>query len=73
MELSRQSDSSEWNSQGEVIEQGERVRVLEVRAYRVVVRRLTDGESGSEDRPEDDPLQKSLDELGIEPLDDLLA
>ena len=60
-------------SQGEVIEQGERVRVLEVRAYRVVVRRLTDGESGPKDRPEDDPLQKSLDELGIEPLDDLLA
>ena len=59
-------------SQGMPIEKGQQVKVVEARAYRVVVRPVEEGEQ-FEQREPDDPLARSLDELGLEPLDDPLA
>jgi len=59
-------------SQGMPIEQGQRVKVVEVKANRVVVRPVDDDEPVvSSD--EGDMLSRSLDSLGIEPLDDPLG
>ncbi len=58
-------------SRGEVIEQGEPIKVVEVRAYRVMVRRVRPDDQPA--LPPSDPLNRSLEELGIEPLEDPLA
>ncbi len=59
-------------SQGQVIEPGQYVTVVEVRANRVVVR-PTDQDVAAHDRQSDDLLSRPIEELGIESLDDPLA
>jgi hypothetical protein len=59
-------------SQGQVVEPGQYVVVVEVRANRVVVR-PADKDVGSHDRRPDDLLSRPIEELGIESLDDPLA
>ncbi len=59
-------------SQGQVIESGEYVTVVEVRANRVVVRPTDKNVAAHEQRP-DDLLSRPIEELGIESLDDPLA
>ncbi len=60
-------------SEGSPIEPGQKIEVIEVRAYRVVVRPVEGQTSESPPQAEPDVLDKSLEELGIEPLDDPLA
>lgn len=59
-------------SQGQAIEPGTYVTVVEVRANRVVVRPAAKGQRPSQQKPED-ILSRPIDELGIESLDDPLA
>lgn len=60
-------------SQGMPIEKGEKIKVVEVRAYRVVVRPLEEGEEESHAAKAEDLLSRPLEDLGLEPLDDPLA
>lgn len=62
-------------SQGMPIDKGQRVVVVEARAYRVVVRPAEEGEDGEQVASTDpnDVLSRPLDELGLEPLDDPLS
>ena len=55
-------------SEGVPIESGQRVRVIEVRGMRVVVRPADD-----EPPTTDDVLSQPIDSLGLEPFDDPLA
>lgn len=59
-------------SQGMPIEPGQAVKVIEVRAYRVVVRPVDDDERPPLDHT-DDVLSQPIDKLGLDPLDDPLA
>lgn len=59
-------------TKGQAIDPGQKVQVLEVRGNRVVVRLAPEGSSQDAQRP-DDLLNKSIEELGIESLDDPLA
>jgi membrane-bound ClpP family serine protease len=59
-------------SQGQVIEPGQYVVVVEVRGNRVVVRPAEKDEQSRHARP-DDLLSRPIEELGIESLDDPLA
>jgi membrane-bound ClpP family serine protease len=59
-------------SQGQVIEPGQYVVVVEVRANRVVVRPAEKDQRPRNQRPED-LLSRPIEELGIESLDDPLA
>ena len=59
-------------SQGQVIEPGQYVKVVEVRANRVVVR-PTDRETAAHDVRPEDLLSRPIEELGIDPLDDPLT
>jgi hypothetical protein len=59
-------------SQGMPIDKGQRVVVVEARAYRVVVRPVEEGEQVASTDP-NDVLSRPLDELGLEPLDDPLS
>ena len=56
-------------SEGTPIEAGQRVRVIEVRGNRVVVR-LAEGEQGP---PSDDVLSQPIETLGLDSLEDPLA
>jgi membrane-bound ClpP family serine protease len=57
-------------SQGEAIDAGQTIVVIEVRGTRVVVRPLADGEQPPQT---DDPLSRSIDSLGIDMSDDPLG
>jgi membrane-bound serine protease (ClpP class) len=59
-------------SKGQAIEPGQNVQVIEVRANRVVVRLAPEGLRPGTTKP-DDLLNRSLEELGIESLEDPLA
>ncbi len=59
-------------SEGMAIEAGQRVRVVDVRGNRVVVRPL-DAEEEARTRSEGDILSQSIETLGIDPFDDPLA
>lgn len=59
-------------SRGVAIEPGQRIVVCEVKGNRVVVRPAAEGETPQRRDP-NDVLSKSIDELGIESLDDPLA
>ena len=59
-------------SQGQAIEPGHYVVVIEVRANRVIVRPANEGERPSVQKPED-LLSRPIEELGIESLEDPLA
>jgi membrane-bound ClpP family serine protease len=59
-------------TQGQAIDPGQYVVVLEVRANRVVVRPAKEGERPSHAKPSD-LLSRPIEELGIESLDDPLA
>lgn len=56
-------------TQGQPVDQGQAVKVVEVRANRVVVRPLEEGESLAERNP-DDVLSQSLDSLGLDSLEE---
>ncbi len=58
-------------SEGQPIELGQSVRVIEVRGTRVIVRPVEESEETP--RSADDPLSRPLDELGIDPFDDPLT
>jgi membrane-bound serine protease (ClpP class) len=58
-------------SEGVAIEAGELVRVVEVRANRVVVR--PDSGEPAPRRTQDDDLSRPIDSLGLDPFDDPLA
>ncbi len=62
-------------SNGLPIETGQRVKVVAIRTQRVVVRPLTEKEARDTvlASPAEEMLQRPLDDLGIEPLDDPLA
>ena len=60
-------------SQGQAIEPGQHVVVIEVRANRVVVRPAKENERPGAKVATDDVLNRSIEELGIEPLDDPLT
>lgn len=67
--------SYEAVSQGGVIESGCAVKVVDVQTHRLVVR-ITHDSPEPDSRPQrsaDDPLGKSLEELGIDPYDNPLA
>lgn len=58
-------------SEGLALEPGRRVRVVEVRGGRVLVRPVTDE---PDTRPaSDDPLSESIESIGLDPFDDPLA
>ncbi len=59
-------------SQGMSIDQGQKVKIIEARTYRVVVRPVEEGDEQRSEQP-DDLLSRPLEELGLEPLDDPLA
>jgi membrane-bound serine protease (ClpP class) len=59
-------------AKGQAIEPGQNVQVLEVRANRVVVRLAPEGMRPGTRQP-DDLLNKSIEELGIDSIDDPLA
>jgi membrane-bound ClpP family serine protease len=59
-------------TKGQAIEPGQNVQVVEVRANRVVVRLAPEGIRPGTTKP-DDLLNKSIEELGIESIDDPLA
>lgn len=59
-------------SKGQAIEPGQNVQVIEVRANRVVVRLAPEGLRPGTSKS-DDLLNRSLEELGIEPFEDPLA
>jgi membrane-bound ClpP family serine protease len=58
-------------SEGMSVEPGQRVRVVDVRGNRVVVRPLVDDEP--ESRPADDVLSQSIESLGLDAFDEPLA
>jgi len=58
-------------SEGMAIEAGQRVRVVDVRGNRVVVRPVVEGEP--DHRPAEDILSQSIETLGLDPFDDPLA
>jgi membrane-bound ClpP family serine protease len=62
-------------SEGQAIEAGANVRVIEVRGSRVVVRPLEDGESAAPVKPQqtDDLLSRPIESLGIDYSDEPLA
>jgi membrane-bound ClpP family serine protease len=60
-------------SQGQAIDPGQYVVVIEVRANRVLVRPAKGDERPGRSVATDDPLSRSIEELGIESLDDPLA
>jgi len=60
-------------SQGEAIEQGQAVVVVEVRANRMVVRPADSGEAGQIAEDPRDVFTKPIAELGLEAIDDPLA
>jgi hypothetical protein len=62
-------------SEGMAIEAGQRVKVIEVRGNRVVVRPVEEarGPNDVARRRPDDPLSRPIEELGLDPLDDPLA
>ena len=61
-------------SEGQPIEAGQNIRVIDVRGGRVVVRPLEEGETQAPlETPEDDPLSHPIDSLGIDFSDDPLA
>jgi membrane-bound ClpP family serine protease len=60
-------------SQGQAIEPGQYVTVVEVRANRVVVRPSKEGERPGHKIATEDLLSRPIEELGIESLDDPLA
>lgn len=55
-------------SEGMVIEAGQAIRVIDVRGNRVVVQPIENGQ-GAEKTDDEDPLSKSYDSFGIEPLE----
>jgi len=57
-------------SEGPAIEPGQRIRVIEVRGNRVLVRPVEDGE---EEPPADDVLSRPIESLGIDASEDPLA
>jgi membrane-bound ClpP family serine protease len=57
-------------SEGMPIEVGQRVRIINVRGNRVLVRPVTDE---AEAEPSDDILSRPIESLGLEPFDDPLA
>ena len=57
-------------SEGMPIEAGQRVRVIEVRGNRVVVRPADDDEQPD---PDDDVLSRPIESLGLDSLEDPLA
>ena len=59
-------------TQGQAIDPGQYVVVIEVRANRVIVRPAKEGERPSHSKP-GDLLSRPIEELGIESLDDPLA
>lgn len=59
-------------TQGQPVDAGQAVKVVEVRANRVVVRPLEEGESLAERKP-DDVLSQSLDSLGLDALEEPFA
>jgi len=60
-------------TQGEPVDVGESVEVVEVRGFRVVVRPVDESDHEPSSRSSEDVLSRPLDELGIEPIDDPLA
>jgi membrane-bound ClpP family serine protease len=63
-------------SEGQPIEPGERVRVIEVRGAMVVVRPVDDSavdDRAEKQQPADDILSRPIDTLGLDPFDDPLA
>ncbi len=60
-------------SQGQAIEPGQNVVVIEVRANRVVVRPAKENERPGRPTSTTDLLSRPIEELGIEPLEDPLA
>ncbi len=62
-------------SEGQPIEAGHNIRVIEVRGSRVVVRPVEEGESQTpmQSRLDDDPLSRPIDSLGIDFPDDPLG
>jgi membrane-bound ClpP family serine protease len=60
-------------SQGQAIDPGQYVVVIEVRANRVLVRPAIGDERPGRSTAKDDPLSRSIEELGIESLDDPLG
>ena len=60
-------------SQGQAIDPGQYVVVIEVRANRVLVRPAMGDERPGRSAATDDPLSRSIEELGIESLDDPLG
>ncbi|HWC88407.1 MAG TPA: NfeD family protein, partial [Pirellulales bacterium] len=58
-------------SEGLALEPGRRVRVVEVRGGRVVIRPVT--EEPEVKRASDDPLSESIESIGLDPFDDPLA
>jgi len=60
-------------SHGTAIDEGEQVVVIEVKANRVVVRRTDPDEAQQADSAASDILSQSIDELGLESMDDPLA
>lgn len=67
--------SFEAVSQGEVIEPGQTIKVVDVQTHRLVVRRANKSLEETEHRARalDDPLGKSIEELGIDPYADPLG
>jgi len=57
-------------SEGAAIQSGEQVQVVEVRGTRIVVRPAAPGAAARSDP--DDPLNQSIDQLGLDPFDDPL-
>jgi membrane-bound ClpP family serine protease len=60
-------------SQGQAVDPGQYVVVIEVRANRVLVRPAKGDERPGRSVATDDPLSRSIEELGIESLDDPLG
>jgi len=58
-------------SEGMAVEAGQRVRVVDVRGNRVVVRPVVDDEP--DNRPADDVLSQPIESLGLDPFDEPLA
>jgi membrane-bound ClpP family serine protease len=59
-------------SEGMVVQPGQAVRVVDVRGTRIVVRPITDDEAAAAAIDPNDPLNQSIDVLGLGPLDEPL-
>ena len=59
-------------SEGMAIQPGDAVKVIEVRGTRIVVRPSSESVPGAALSP-DDPLNQTIDKLGLDPFDDPLA